>query len=110
MRLVTRKEFLSLPNGILFRKYEPRIFGELCIKRESIKDIDFFVQYLDWIEVDGTEEEHEVYERAEKHSSYEFFPEWDMEGRDGLFEEDQMFAIYSKEDVIGLIKLLESTL
>lgn len=35
MRIVDRKTFLAMPIGTVFSKYEPCVFGNLCIKGET---------------------------------------------------------------------------
>jgi len=86
MRLVNLKEFLELPAGTLFCKYEPHLYQELMIKGESLPPRDFLYQDLVPLEED--------------------FPyELDLQcgARDGCFEEKQMFAVLDKKDFQAIL-------
>ena len=97
MRIVNRKEFLSLPANTVFSKYEPDVFEGLMIKGATIFDgktaIDFFYDDIDGaIEVEGSSE-HGVNVNIDFSSG----------GRDGCFENEQLFAVYENDDVRALI-------
>jgi len=110
MRIVKRKEFLTLPSGTVYQKYDDlSAAGELHVKRETCGN--------DWIctAIDG----HHLAEVPSGSDCTYAMYSWergedlgiDIERcyRDGLFEkEDEMsFLVWSKEDVSRLIKLLE---
>lgn len=105
MKIVNRKEFLSLPNGVLFRKYSPCIFEDLQIKTSSNEN-DFVCISFDWVDA---EDEYEALESSqEKGESFQF--SYDTTYRDGLYDDDQLFAFYEKADVEKLIETLSDTL
>jgi hypothetical protein len=107
MRIVDRATFLAQPAGTLFAKYQPHSFGELAIKGDTVH-ADFYVQellpwpidchdsgqYFDWLE---------TIDRGETSRPLDY----DIEARDGLFDEDQRFAILDHGDVEALIARLQ---
>ena len=110
MRIMNRKEFLKLPSGQLYRKFEETDFGELCIKRDSTQFNDWYVQYLDWMKHIGEDNEDEIDSKALLDSNFEMEVEFDMSIRDGLFDRDQLFAVYNKDEIREYIKLFEKLL
>lgn len=123
MRIVSREEFLQLPKGTVYAEYEPCIFGNLSIKifgNLSIKDdtvfsisnqpIDFYcLKIANSIESSGSEEFFERVEAME--NNRKSFPvDLDSVGRDGLFETNQLYVVWEKEDVQSLITVLQKSL
>jgi hypothetical protein len=114
MKIVNLETFLKLPAGTLFMKYRPCIFGDLLIKGESCKSFfeghkDFLYQQLNELESNGSDHDTELLTKAEKEGiSIDF--DLNCEGRDGMFEENQLFAIYEEKDFINLIQRLIKTL
>lgn len=107
MKIVNKEVFLELPANTVFTKYEPCIMGELLIKGDTITDSkDFFYQQIaDSIEWDNTTGFVDTLVKAEKGESVGF--DFNAEGRDGLFEENQLFAVWERKDVEQLIKRLQ---
>ena len=105
MRLVNFREFLTLPPGTLFSKYEPFVFGPLCIKEASIPN-DFFYQCL----VDSIQFTRELTDAfLQLEEGMDIPVDMDSLERDGCFDEDQLFVVWSHTDVDQLIKRLQST-
>jgi hypothetical protein len=110
MKIVDLAEFLKQPEGTVFSKYEPCVFGDICVKGKSHEN-DFYYQPLNgaikadsitnfydnlaYIEVNKTEIEldfnHPFIERT-------------------FNKDEQRFAVWSKEDVLQLAKRLELAL
>lgn len=108
MRIVNRETFLAMPAGTIFAKYTPHIFGELGIKEETIGQ-DFVVQDLSPWFGDSSEAHWDTLERVAK--GEESPPlEFDFAGRDGLFDQEQLFAVLGREDVKALIARLQLAL
>lgn len=112
MRIVNRKEFLSLPAQTVFVKYKPMYFGGLAIKvnDDSFGNADFVVQDLDMpVKSVSSEDWEKKVESAVSGQEVEmdFF---DNAMRDGLFDQDQLFAVLSKEDITQLVERLKQTL
>lgn len=110
MRTVDRATFLQLPAGTVFAKYEPQVLDEVCIREDTVHG-DFVVQHLDpWFEgYDDSLAYHDVLEAMRLGATS---PPVDYEycGRDGLFDDDQMFAVWDKADVMALIARLQKAL
>lgn len=108
MRIVDRQTFLAMPAGTVFAKYEPHSFRELAIKEETIGQ-DFVVQDLSpWF---GSSSE-EFFDTLEGLLNGAESPplEFDFAGRDGLFDQGQLFAVLSARDLAALIARLQMAL
>lgn len=104
MRILNLQEFLQVPKGTFYMKYEPCIFGPLCIFEGSAGNIDFFyIQFNDAIDFNESGELWDHLEEARVDSSISLKMDYDIVSRDGLFEEDQMFAILEEKDVEELL-------
>ena len=110
MKIVNLDAFLALPAGTVFSKYEPCVFGDLMIKGASIEGTkDFFHQQIaDAIEADGSDAFFAFLDEAE-HGGRELAMDFDCQSRDGLFESKQLFAVWSRDDVLALIARLQLT-
>ncbi len=103
MRIFNRKQFLKTPDNTLFCKVDKdRNLDELCIKSESW-EADFTVINLN--EIEHTSCEDHLNKSVSMYGNSFFSNPMDFEssGRDGLFDEDQMFAVYENDDVKKLI-------
>ena len=105
MKIVNLSTFRSLPANTVFSKYQPCCFEDLCIKGETL-DHDFLVQQIaDAIECSGSDEfVDKLYHAAETGESVGF--DFECEGRDGLYETEQLFAVWEPDDVRALIERL----
>jgi len=101
-RIVNKKEFLALPDDTLYREYTENstISGDLLIKGISIVT-DFWVQYLDTTDTDGSEEMIDMYRSG--NVKYDL----DMEQREAEFNEKAMYIVYDNNDVEQLIERLK---
>lgn len=106
MKIVNLKKFRALPNGTVFSKYEPCVFRGLMIKVD-ICDSDFFYQNL--ICEIGANDTYDFFDKCndkmEQGESVDIY--FDCTERDGLYDEDQLFAVYEKKDLDGLISRLQ---
>lgn len=112
MKIVSRVEFLEYPPGTLFSKYAPCHFGPLRIKGETIwltaddSVHDFYYQCVeDSVECTDFIEEMIAYKEGQ---TLRFNLE--MENRDGLFDGEQKFAVWDREDLVGLMRRLDAAL
>lgn len=116
MRIVDRDTFLALPAGTIFAKFggpegDPADawFEDVCIKESSCAS-DFVVQDLTgqfegWT---GSDSHFEELDRMTDDPAHESPPlDYDSAGRDGLFDQRQRFAVWSKEDAARLIARLQ---
>jgi hypothetical protein len=109
MKIIDLQTFREMPSGILFSKYQPTYFGDLCVKDETLEN-DFYVsQIQDAIECESSEEFAELCIKAEK-EGISLKMDFDTICRDGMFEEDQLFAVWEKEDIEQLIVKLTKCL
>jgi hypothetical protein len=100
MRIVNLKEFLAMPPGTMFSEYEPCVLSPACIKGDTIRDVDFF-----YSDISYAIPEMESLIEMENGKAVEL--DFDTPTRDGSFNEDQLFAIWSDGDRKALIKRLE---
>lgn len=119
MRIVDRKTFLSLPSGTVFAKFgrQPKdgshlnlTLSEIAIKGET-SYTDFCVQELiPWFE--GVSDSAGHFAVFESMLKGEHSPPLDYEcdGRDGLFDEDQLFAVWERDDLQRLLARLRTAL
>lgn len=103
MRIVNREEFLKLPSDTLFSLYTPQYFGEIMIKGDTIWPNDFRYQDInEAVDCRSSNEFTEIlYSAEEKGTSFKMnFERW---SRDGLYDNDQLYAVWDDEDVKALI-------
>lgn len=107
MKIVDRKTFMEIPENTLFAKWEPCWFGELMIKGETIGN-DFIMQ--DIASAVKCNDSGEFAELCDHSAQYGVSLAMDFycEERDGCFDEDQMFAVYERDDVLQLIERLKA--
>lgn len=116
MRIVNKQEFLKLPKNTVFSKYKPCVFDHFKIKDSSCKNsnkeyIDYFYTSIhDAVDIDSTEDFIKKLDEAQKNSNFEIDMNFDVLDRDGRFDKDQLFAVWSKEDISKLIERLKECL
>jgi len=107
MRILNEKEFRALPEGVVFMKYVPCCPEELSVKGETWDD-DFLASGIVFdILCSGSEDMVQILAKAEHDSSFSVDLDLDIKGRDGCFNEDQLFAVYEQKDIDGLIEKLK---
>lgn len=105
MKIVDRKTFLAMPKGTVFAKYAPHWFGEITIKEQTYGN-DWWEQRLLEVDCDGAfSDAMDAALAGEK-----FDLDLACLGRDGLFDADQLFAVFEPHDVEGLIYRLQRAL
>lgn len=119
MRIVDRATFMALPAGTVFAKFGDTkgtpghfYFGDVCIKEDSC-GVDFVVQELtpSFEGSTGSESHFDEMDRMDQDPSHESPPlDYDIAGRDGLFDDKQKFAVWSEEDHKRLIARLQEAL
>ena len=114
MRIVNRKTFLAMPEGTVFSKYDPSIIREPMVKAESIGSegelIDFrYTSLTDEVDCSGSFERDGIMDLAEIEGT-PFALHFNTRCRDGEYDPDQLFAVWARDDVTGLIKRLQQAL
>tara|TARA_R110002096_G_scaffold66306_1_gene161358 strand:+ start:18245 stop:18589 length:345 start_codon:yes stop_codon:yes gene_type:complete len=105
MNIVNLEEFKKLPEGALFMKYEPCCFEDLQAKGETLKH-DFLSQNITyWPDCNGSDDFTRKLSESEAAGS-DILMDFDCTGRDGCFDNDQLFAVYDKRDIEMLINKL----
>jgi hypothetical protein len=111
MRIINRGEFLKMPAGTVFCKYTPVVFGELNVKECNPNDgwvNDFICSPLTGaVDFGGTSSSDDfdgLFRCQETGESFHL--DLECSCRDGLYEDDQLFAIYEQHDLIQLIERL----
>lgn len=103
MRIVNRDTFISLPEGTVFCEYTPQMFGNLMVKGESI----VWEDGNDYLELSLNDSIN--FEMLEIHS-INIPMDFDGGGRNGCFKYDQLYAVWDRKDVEGLIARLNLSL
>lgn len=118
MRIVNLDTFLTLPAGTVYCHYEPINFGALHVKAgpedPSWGNGHNFVTKCIIAEVDavGSSEMHDMMIDAEKNGT-EVPLDYGCsygEGTHQGMKETQLFAVFNREDILGLINVLQESL
>jgi len=111
MRIVNRQAFLAMPVNTVFSKYTPCVMDAFNIKGDTIYDrdgkaFDYYEQQVsDSVKARSSSEFSDILLAAEQDGS-SFALDFDGEGRDGLYDEGQLFAVWEEADVLYLIERL----
>lgn len=109
MKIVNLETFRSLPNGTVYTKYEPCCFEGLCVKQGTIEHDFFYESITDEIECHGSGDMVDKLSLA-KETGCSIKMDFEATMRDGFFEENQLYAVWEKEDVEGLVSKLQKCL
>jgi len=111
MKIVDLTEFLRLPPGTLYAKYEPCVFESLAIKSENCSHTKdwFYSDIVYAIACNSSDEMFDLLDHSQKHGS-SIPMDFEITSRDGCFEDDQLFAVFERADVEQLIEKLKGTL
>lgn len=106
MKVITKKEFYLLPAGTLFSFFDPNVFEGLKIKGNTLFNGDipydfFYTDLIGNVAAANSEQLHDVLVSAvEYNKTFDL----DFEGyqRDGLYQEEALYAVYSQKDITAL--------
>lgn len=108
MKIVNRETFLALPSNTLFCKYKRCFFENYAIKHDTLEN-DFLYQDLKELDAnDSGQWVEQLNDSTENGTSINL--DLDCCSRDGLFDSDQLFAIFDNKDVSSIIQELKSAL
>ena len=110
MKIVNLKTFRSMPEGTVFMKFEPCIFGSLCVKAGTMESDFVAASLTDEIDANDSVEMADKLFAAMQDPNLSIPVYFEAYSRDGMFEDDQMFAVYEKADIEGLVKKLSECL
>lgn len=107
MKIVNLTQFLALPANTLFSKYAPCWFEDLMIKGDSLTETrDFLHQSIvDAIASRGSDEWADKLDDSEENGT-SMAMDFNCQGRDGCFEDGQLFAVWELQDLQQLIERL----
>lgn len=107
MRIVNKADFLAMPDGTVYAEYAPCYFGDIRVKRETISKADFFLsRSIAWIEgADNSIEYFDGLEEMQKNGN-DVPLDFDCCERDGLYDDTQLYAVFSHDDVVNLCGML----
>lgn len=116
MKIVDRKTFLSMPPETVYAKYTPSVFDGLNIKGDTIyglngEAIDWFYQSIgaDAIDAHDSAAWGALLDESQEEGK-SLVMDFECQGRDGCFDDDQLFAVFEKADVVALIERLKRCL
>ena len=129
MKIVSRDELMKMPVGVFYAEYEPCVFGEICIKDEttyaSIEDSDYIYgrgidkprvdkkRPIDWYQTPvislGCSDEWDSKTR-DGEAGKSFNIDLYNIGRDGCFDDNQLYAVFEKEDLTQLMEKISFAL
>ena len=101
MKIVSLEQFLKYPEGTIYSKYKPCYMDGLYVKADSTETGDWVCMTLiDPIAGDH----HDACRKMESGGDVSY--ESDYYGRDGCFDDEQMFMVYNYEDTDAMMKIL----
>ena len=100
MKIVNRKEFLALPPGTLYTRFKSCYTDGLAIKHDTLDNGDdwFYTELI----ASTTKSDGDM--KLDNGEELPFNADW--EGRDGAFDPEQMFIVYSPADVLAFAETL----
>lgn len=109
MKIIDRQEFFKLPEGAVYSEYDPLTFHGLFIKGEQLS-VDYVE--LDLIgNIDYTDsEDYCAKVESSYHERKSLKLDFENYSRNGMYADDQLYAVYEKEDIEGLINVLKACL
>lgn len=117
MKIVSRNDLFTMPEGTLFQEYEPQIFGPLEVFEGMVNNRTFANGYVSepvsdpsFEDVAGSYELSDMLFAAEKDGQPRPLVYGNNSFRDGCFEATQLYAVYEKQDVERLIAYLSQQL
>jgi hypothetical protein len=112
MKIVNKQEFYKLPEGTLYSEYEPCVLNGLNVKGMNMvgldnKLIDFTLKsIIGNVYCDSSDDFVNILTDAEENKT-SIKLDFDYYGRDGLYEDDALYAIYEEKDIDDFIKQLQ---
>lgn len=108
MKIVNKSEFLELPNGILYSKYESLgIITGLFVKTDSLHNDWVYIDLISNVDCQDTGEFFDIMSAVESKVLDKFRFDLECGERDGVFDSEGMFVVYDKEDAIQLLDTIQ---
>lgn len=94
-----------MPEGTVFCKYAPCYFEEIAIKLETLETNDFYYSSLiEFKDDEGPNFSDLLFDAQENGTDLEM--DFHVPCRDGCFDDNQLFAVWSRKDVYDLVNRL----
>ncbi len=112
MKILTRKQFLALRGEYVYAKYKPSYFYDFGIKMCNSGPDDYcHLDLVENIEASSSDKYHDKLTEAEENpGEVSLSLDFENGGRDGMFDDDQLFAIWEDADVQAMINRLQQVL
>jgi hypothetical protein len=111
MKMMKLDDFLKMPNGTVFQKYESHQFGQIQILGERVGTRDFLSNESLEMPIGGEGLDEELGAIETMIATGSSHPvQFDDYARDGYLKEDQIYAVWEKDDLTGLIAMLRQSL
>jgi hypothetical protein len=113
MKILAKQDFLKIQEPILYSNYSPIIFEGLFIKTKSLSLNNgelFDFRYNALLPPILSCEDDADFLFGKGNYGQEFDIEYDNNFREGLFDDEYLYAVYSKEDIKKLINELQELL
>lgn len=111
MKLIDRKTLLQMPKGTVFAK-KTQIFEEtspILVLGECLKNDFFYVNISSFSYGNGSIDTCDAFWSLEKNLGENIEMElW--EGRDGMFDDEEMYYVFSKDEVQQMVDELTEAL
>lgn len=108
LRIVNRDQFLKLPNGVVYSRYQSlSMFSGLEVKEETLTNDWVYTSLMEFVDAHDSGEMADIMIKAEEEGT-EFRLDVECGQRDGFFEGEEYFAIYDKEDILKLFERMKS--
>ncbi len=105
MRIVNLTEFRTLPEYTLYSKFTPDVFGDIETKYETW-EFDFLcANLIDFQGSTSSDEYSRLLDSCVAGKSIDL--DFEHAGRDGMFDKEQLFAIFENKDIDALIEHLK---
>lgn len=99
MKVITHEQATGLPEGTVFRSYEPIIFGELCVKHKPKSGSVFYSSSIAQAAFYARWRDHDFQPDPYGNTSH-YPPEKDKDS----------YVVYTKEEVGQLVDILQKAL
>ncbi len=110
MKIINRTQFLAMPVGTLFSKYQPCYSDAFEIKGKTIGNNDYYAQGIaNSVKSAANEQDDKILEDALQ-SGTSFELDLCCQYRDGMFNLEQLFVVWEYGDVLDLIRRLTEAL
>lgn len=115
MRIVDRKTFLSLPPNTVYSishwtdKTLSTSITDLLIKGDTVAKSDYYEQTIPDFDCESLDDKFDAIEKAVKEGA-SLKTDFRVESRNSMFDENQMYAVWEKEDIERLIERLNECL